>query len=77
MRKCLTLTAFLSCVVSTTQATTHWQTYARLGFSDYIIQNTQGQKLTIACNRNAGSQFHHESFGISQYRTPSTFSINY
>lgn len=59
MKKCLALAALLSCVGSLTHATTHWQTYSRLGFSDYILQNAQGQKLTIACNRNAGEQYDH------------------
>lgn len=58
--KKFTLMAFILCMYSTSQAAPNvWQDGFAQGFSYYLIENSQNQKLTISCNTGAGPDTEH------------------
>ncbi|WEE39364.1 hypothetical protein [Acinetobacter sp. TAC-1] len=58
--KKFTIMAFMLCIYSTSQAAPNiWQDGFAQGFSYYLLENSQNQKLTISCNTGAGPYSDH------------------
>lgn len=72
MKKYIALAVLLSCT-SNLYAENQWRNQTHFGFSNYIIENLQGPKLTIACNANAGDQYDHSvSFLMNHFEYHNT-----